>query len=121
MDALYNSNNGKINKKPLNALFKVVIDDTYYEISETKEYVRYLKNELSRLIQIAEFEIQRDKKKSQKSKEYYENGMKMLFARNENFDNYKEVLEDYRKAIDTKLELIDNLYREIKIIKKLKC
>ena len=47
--------------------------------------------------------------------------MKVLFARNESFDNYKEVLEDYRKAIDTKLELIDNLYKEIKIIKKLKC
>lgn len=121
LDALYNSNQGKVSKKPLNALFKVVIDDTHYEISATKEYVRYLKNELSRLIQIAEFEIQRDKKKSQKAKDYYENGMKMLFARNENFDNYKDVLEDYRKAIDTKLELIDNLYKEIKIIKKLKC
>lgn len=121
LDALYNSNQGKVSKKPLNALFKVVIDDTYYEISSTKEYVRHLKNELSRLIQIAEFEIQRDKKKSQKAKDYYENGMKVLFARNENFDNYKEVLEDYRKAIDTKLELIDNLYKEIKIIKKLKC
>lgn len=121
LDALSYSDRGKVNKKVLNALFKVVIDDTLYEISSTKEYVSHLKNELSRLIQIAEFDIKRDKKKSPKAKEYYENGMKMLFARNENFENYQEVLEDYRKAIDNKLELIDNLYKEVKVLKKLKC
>jgi len=121
LDALSNSNRGKVNRKVLRCLFKVVIDDTLYEISSTKEYVSHLKNELSRLNQISEFDIQRNKKKSQKSKEFYENGMKMLFAHNENFDNYKDVLEDYKNAINTKLELIDNLYKEIKIIKKLKC
>lgn len=121
LDALTFSNNGKINKKPLRALFKVVIDDTYYEISSTKEYVNHLKDELSRLIQIAEFDIKRSKQKTQKGIEYYENGMKALFASNENMDNYMDVLEDYKNAIDKKNQLIADLYNEIKIIKKLRC
>ena len=114
LDALSYSNSGKINKKALNALFKVVIDDTLYEISSTKEYISHLKNELSRLIQIK-------KQKSEKGKEYYENGMKSLFANNENFDNYMNVLEDYKTAIDNKNNLINDLYNEVKILKKLKC
>ncbi len=120
LDQLSSANRGKINKKALRALFKVVIDDTLYEITSTKEYVSNLKDELSRLIQIAEFDIERNKKKSKKSKEYYKRGMKALFAKNENFDNYKEVLEDYKNAIDTKTELINQLYKEVKVLRKLK-
>ena len=121
LDALSFSNNGKINKKILRALFKVVIDDTLYEISSTKEYVSHLKDELSRLNQIAQFDNQRNKQKSEKRKEYYENGMKELFASNENMNNYMDVLEDYKTAIDKKNELINDLYSEVKILKKLKC
>lgn len=120
LDALSSANRGKVNKKALNALFKVVIDDTLYEISATKEYINSLKDELSRLIQIAEFGIQRDKKKSQRGKEYYENGMKALFKENENMDNYQDVLMDYKNAIDSRTELINDLYKEVKILKKLK-
>lgn len=121
LDALSNSNQGKVNKKPLRALFKVVIDDTLYEISETKEYLSHLKDELSRLIQIAEFDDKRNKQKTEKGRIYYENGMKALFARGENMDNYMMVLQDYKNAIDNKNKLIDDLYNEIKIIKKLRC
>ena len=121
LDALSNSNRGKVSVKALRALFKVVIDDTLYEISSTKDYVKHLKQELSRLVQISEFDAQRIKKKSPKAKQFYENGMKVLFAHNENMDNYKEVLEDYKKAIDNRNKLIDDLYKEIKLIKKLKC
>lgn len=121
LDTLSNHQQGKVNKKPLRALFKVVIDDTLYEISETKEYVSHLKDELSRLIQIAEFDVKRNNQKTEKGRIYYENGMKALFARGENMDNYMMVLEDYKNAIDNKNKLIDDLYDEIKIIKKLRC
>lgn len=120
LDHLSSKNNGKVSKKALNALFKVVIDDTQYEIYATKEYVSYLKDEVSRLRQIEEFDIARKKAKKEKSKQYYENGMKALFAKDENMDNYKEVLADYIKAVKTKTELINELYKEIKVLKKLK-
>lgn len=121
LDALSNSNLGKVNKKPLRALFKVVIDDTLYEISSVKEYVSSLKEDLNRLIQIAEFDIKRNKQKTEKKKQYYENGMKVLFSTGENLDNYMDILQDYKNAIDNKNKLIDDLYNEIKIIKKLRC
>ena len=53
-------------------------------------------------------------------KEYYENGMKLLLKQDETFDNYRDVLYDHKKAIKEKTELINQLYQEIKILKKLK-
>lgn len=110
----------KINKNALNALFKVVIDDTNYEIHQLKLYINSLKDDLSRLIQIAEFGEKMKKQKSPKKQEYYANGMKMLFRAGETMDNYFEVLNDYKDAIDTKYDLIKKLNEEIKILKKLK-
>ena len=40
---------GKINAKILKILFKVVIDDVYYEISCLQNYIDYLKGEIKRL------------------------------------------------------------------------
>ena len=40
---------GKINKTALNALFKVVIDDTNFEIASTKKYIKALKNDVKGL------------------------------------------------------------------------
>lgn len=120
LDHLSSKNNGKVSKKALNALFKVVIDDTQYEIYTVKEYVSYLKDQVSRLRQIEDFDIARNKAKKEKQKQYYENGMKVLFSKDENMDNYKDVLADYEKAVQKKTELINQLYQEVKILKKLK-
>jgi len=119
-DQLTSKDKGKVSKKALNALFKVVIDDTQYEIYSNKEYINSLKDEISRLREIEKFDIARQKSKSHKKQQYYVNGMNLLFKKEENIDNYKEVLLDYKKAVKAKTELIDNLYREIKILKKLK-
>ena len=56
LDALAtDSRYGKINPRVLNVLFKVVIDDTLYEISCTMEYVNYLKDQLKRLHKIKRY------------------------------------------------------------------
>ena len=120
LDNLRSNNKGKVNKKVLRTLFKVIIDDTQYEIYSHKEYIRSLKDEVSRLEQVEEFDRARQKKNSVKSKEYYENGMKLLLKQDETFDNYRDVLYDHKKAIKEKTELINQLYQEIKILKKLK-
>ena len=61
-----------------------------------------------------------EKAKKEKDKNYYLEGMKMLFINNENLDNYMDIYEEYKKAYETRKAMIDNLYNEIKIIKKLK-
>lgn len=111
---------GKINQKVLRALFKVVIDDTLYEISCVYEYVDYLKSQIKRLEIIDGYDQKRQKAKKEKDIEYYKEGMRILFSAGENFDNYKNILQDYRNANLARQEIINRLYNEIKIIKKLR-
>lgn len=114
------SKHGKINPKILKKFFKVVIDDTMYEIDCIKEYVSHLKNEVERLRLIDTFNNKMTKAKKDKKRKYYLNGMNALFAKGENIENYKQVLNEYNLAIDNKKFTIDKLYDEIKIIKKLR-
>ncbi len=111
---------GKINSKALKALFKVVIDDTLYEISCVMDYIKYLKEQVKRLEEIQKYDMKSQKAKKDKEKEYYREGMKMLFQSGENFDNYEQVLSEYRQAIITREDVKAKLYNEIDIIKKLK-
>ena len=62
---------GKINSKALKALFKVVIDDTLYEISCVMDYIKYLKEQVKRLEEIQKYDIKSQKAKKDKEKEYY--------------------------------------------------
>lgn len=111
---------GKINAKALKALFKVVIDDTLYEISCVMEYIDYLDEQIRRLEKIEKYDLKSQKAKKEKEKEYYREGMRMLFAQGENFENYEQVLTEYRQAVITRQDVKEKLYNEIKIIKKLR-
>lgn len=110
---------GKINKHVLKTLFKVVIDDILYEISCLYDYLDYLKENIKRLELIIKYANKMEESKTDKKKSYYEEGMKMLFQSGENFDNYKQVYEEYNHALQIRKERIEKLYSEIKIIKKL--
>lgn len=115
-----NTKIGKLNPKIVKALFKVVIDDINYEISCIFDYTNYLDTQVQRLEQISKFNIKRERTKKEKKKEYYLEYMQSLFEKKENVRNFKYVLEEYRAAYLKRKEIIDNLYDEIKIIKKLK-
>lgn len=58
--------------------------------------------------------------KTEKKKNYYLEGMKCLLVGNETIDSYSDIKIQYEKAYDTRKKIIDNLFNEIKIIKKLK-
>lgn len=115
-----NTKIGKLNPKIVKALFKVVIDDINYEISSIFEYTKYLDTQIKRLEKINDYNIKKEKAKKDKKKEYYCECMRLLFNKGEDFRNYKYVLEEYRTAYLKRKEIIDNLFDEIKIIKKLK-
>ena len=115
-----NSKYGKIDPKIVKALIKVVLDDITYEINCTQEYVNSLKNELSRFEQIEIYKEKMENSKTDKKKNYYLEGIKLLLQKNETLENYPEIYEEYKKAYKKRKEGIDNLYKEIKIIKKLK-
>lgn len=110
---------GKLNKKIVKALFKVVINDIEYEISSVDTYVRFLKDQINRLTLISKYEQKASEAKKEKKKDYYLEGMKILFAPGENEENYKKILEEYNEAYLVRTSVIKKLYLEIEIIKKL--
>lgn len=111
---------GKINARIVKALSKVVIDDIKYEISCIFEYTKYLNDQIKRLEEINKYNFKREKTKREKKKEYWETCMKALFEDGEDFRNFKYVLEEYRVAYLKRKEIVDNLFDEIKSIKKLR-
>lgn len=115
-----NTNLGKNNPIIVKKLFKVVIDDIEYEIYCTEKYVNELKEELKRFEQIKDYLEKMEKAKKEKDKNYYYEGAKMLLKNKETLENYTSIYEEYKTAYQTRKAIIDNLYHEIKIIKKLK-
>jgi len=115
-----NTKIGKLNPKVVKRLFKVVIDDIKYEISCIFEYTKYLDTQIKRLEKISEYNIKRETSKKDKKKEYFAACMQTMFEKGEDFRNYKYILEEYRTAYLKRKEIIDNLFDEIKTIKKLR-
>ena len=115
-----NSQMGKISPKILKVLFKAVIDDTKYEISCVYDYIDYLKDNIKRLELIDSYNAKMQATSRQRKRDYYKEGMQMLFQAGEDFQNYHQVLNEYRQALIVRKQRIEDLYNEIKIIKKLK-
>ncbi len=115
-----NSKLGKDNPIIVKALMSVVIEDIEYEISCTLDYVNSLKDEIKRLKEADKYAKKMNATKSEKKKQYYLEGMKIFLTTNETPENYKNILEQYKIAFANRKKRIDNLYDEIKIIKKLK-
>ena len=111
---------GKINPKPLRALFKAVIDDVLYEISCVMNYVEYLESQIKRLETIEKYSNKVQSSKKPEDKDYYIAGMKMLLQSGESLDNYKQVLSEYKNALEVRKKRIADLYHEIGIIKRLR-
>ena len=115
-----NANNGKNNPLIVRKLLKVVIEDIEYEIYLTQSYVENLNEEIKRLNEIKKYENRMNKSKKEKDKNYYLEGINLLLKENETLENLSLIFEEYKKAYETRKAIIDNLYNEIKIIKKLK-
>lgn len=115
-----NAKLGKNNPIIVKTLFKVVIDDIGYEITCTQAYVDTLKKELKRFEQIEKYRIKMESSKKEKDKNYYLEGIKLLLKPDETLENYQKVYEEYQEAYKTRKAMINHLYDEIKVIKKLK-
>lgn len=111
---------GKISSKPLKALFKAVIDDTLYEISCVLNYVNYLQSQIKRLQTIEKYNSKRQTSKRPEQRDYYQTGMQMLLQPGETLENYRQIMLEYSDALVLRKKRIADLYKEIKIIKKLR-
>lgn len=115
-----NTKLGKLNPQVVKALFKVVIEDIEYEISCIFEYLKHINKQIERLETIKQYNIKMQKTKSEKKQEYYNACIETLLEGGENLGNFMYVLEEYSTIQLKKKEHINNLFNEIKEIKKLR-
>lgn len=111
---------GKLNPPITRVLFKVIADDVGYEITLRQSYLDDLKEEIKRLTTVENYEIKMNQASNEKKKNYFFEGMKLYLKPEETVDNYKQILAEYKEAYKKRKETIDNLYSELKVIKKLK-
>ena len=111
---------GKNNPAIVKVLLKVVLDDVYYEIACSQEYVDYLSENIKRLELIDKYYNKMIQAKTESKKQYFLEYMKIYFKETENIDNFKQFYIDFKNAYELRKSKIDNLYNEAKIIKKLK-
>lgn len=115
-----NAKLGKNNPIIVRTLFKVVIDDIEYEISCTLNHLDDLQQNIKRLKQMLKYKEKMDNAKKEKDKNYYLEGIKILLQPGETLENFEQIYEEYLSAYNSRKAIIDNLYDEIKNIKKLK-
>ena len=110
---------GKINKKVVKKLLKVVIDDVEYELSSVIDYVDYLKTEIKRCKKINYYYQKRNSAKNDEKKTYYEEYMKIFLHSNETIDGFEQLYEEILATYTLRKADVTNLNKEIKIIKRL--
>ena len=111
---------GKIDPKILKALFKVVIDDTEYEISARSDYLSYLKDEIKRLNQAQKYYYKMQNTSNEYKKEEYKFNAKYLLHENEEFEKIPTILKEIEETYVAREAHIQKLYNEVKQIKKLR-
>lgn len=111
---------GKNNPAIVKVLLKVVLDDVYYEIACSQEYVDYLLENIKRLELIEKYYNKMQNAKTEDKKNYFLEYMQIYFKENENVDNFQQTYVDFKNAYELRKSKIDTLYNEAKIIKKLK-
>lgn len=112
---------GKIDKKILRALFKVIADDTENEIYARSTYLDYVKEEIKRLEKAESYYKKYVKARTNNGKEYNKAGVEMyLKAPTETIDNFQDVLAEYRTSLADRKEVIKKLQGELKQIKHLR-
>ena len=111
---------GKIDKKVLKALFKIVIDDTEYEIVARIDYLNYLKKEIKRLKTASKYFEKMEATKNAEKKEYFRQYARYYLHPNEEVDSIPQIIKEMEDAYEQRKAHIQKLYGEVKQIKKLR-
>ena len=106
-------------KKVLKALFKVVIDDTEYEIAARSEYLEFLESEIKRIKDAMKYYNKMIASATEENIEYYKAGVKMFLRHYEDPLKCPEMLEELEHSYKMRKEHIEKLYSEVKQIKRL--
>lgn len=101
-------------------MLKVVIDDIEYEIICTIDYVKFLKEEISRCEEIKKYSEKIKTLTKQSDIESCQKYVNMLLKQGESIENIDELRNEFEKAYSLRNGMLNGLRQEIKNIKKLK-
>ena len=111
---------GKIEPRYLKALFKVVIDDTEYEIAARSDYLDFLKSEIKRVKQAEGYYHKMIAcKEGTEKHEYYKAGVQMYLYDYEDPYKIEQMISEFKESLKMRQAHIEKLYMEVKQIKKL--
>lgn len=110
---------GKIDKKVLKALFKVVIDDTEYEIYAREDYLKFLKKEILRISNSRKFYDRMQYALTPEKKEYYREEAKYYLKPHEDPEKIPQILNEFEIAYKERKKHIEQLHNEVHQIKRL--
>ncbi len=115
----FDSRSGKVDKKVVKALLKVVVDDTEYEIAARSDYLEYLKDEIKRITEANKYYEKMTVSKTEAKREYYRQGAEMFLKRDEVVDLIPNQLQELKDSYKVRKEHVDKLFLEAKQIKHL--
>ena len=95
---------GKIDRKIVKALFKVVIDDTEYEIYVREKHLKYLKQEIKRLEEAYKYFRKMEAAITNSKKEYYREYTVSCLKKNEKLELVPQILDDLKSTFNSKVE-----------------
>lgn len=110
---------GKINKKIVKKLLKVVIDDIEYEISCTIDYVKDLQKEINRYKEIEKYINKKNASIKKKHIVYYEQYIDLLLQPGESVEDFNDLYQEAKDAYQLRKNILNDLHKEIKSVKKL--
>lgn len=110
---------GKIDKKILKALFKVVIDDTEYEIVARTDYLKFLKGEIKRIGDAQKYYDRMTAALTEDKKEYYKWEIKCYLKPQEEPEKIPQMHAEFIEAYKMRKEHLDKLYDELRQLKRL--
>ena len=110
---------GKIDKKVLKALFKVVIDDTEYEIVARSDYVDFIKSEIKRISDAQRYYFKMKSALTESKREYYKAEIKCYLKPHEDPEKIPEMLEEFENTYKARRDHITKLNYEVRQIKRL--
>lgn len=119
-EVVENTKLGKNNPIIVKTLIKVVIDDINYEIFCIQEYVDFLKENIKRLEKATKYYKKMKESKNEEKEQYFYEYTKLYLEKDETINNFLTIKKEYEYAYQVRKSKVDNLYDEIKKIKKLK-
>ena len=112
-------NVGKVDKQIVKALFKVIIDDTEYEIVARSNYVDYVRDEIKRITEAQRYYFKMQAALTQYKREYYKEEIKCYLKPHEEPEKIPEMLKEFENTYKARQDHIMKLHLEVKQIKKL--